>query len=204
MWGSVSAPPPPINAGARVMTEEAVPFRLERPVVLVGLMGSGKSCVGRRLAVRLGLPFRDADAEFETAAGCTVAEYFAQFGEASFREGERRVIARLLEGPPCVLATGGGAFCQAETRARIKEAAVSVWLRADLGLLLKRTAGRDHRPLLKQGDPREILAKLMATRHPLYAEADITVDTTDDPPEVTVAAVLAAVGDHLESSHVRD
>jgi len=179
-----------------------VAFHLERPVVLVGLMGSGKSCVGRRLAVRLGLPFRDADAEFETAAGCTISEYFAQFGEASFREGERRVIARLLEGPPCVLATGGGAFCQPETRARIKEGAVSVWLRADLGLLLKRTIGRDHRPLLKQGDPREILAKLMASRHPLYAEADITVDTTDDPPEVTVAAVLAAVGDYLESSHV--
>ena len=181
---------------------EGTELRLERPVVLVGLMGSGKSCVGRRMAVRLDLPFLDADVEFEAAAGCTISEYFAQFGEESFREGERRVIARLLEGPPCVLATGGGAFCQPETRARIKESAVSVWLRADLGLLLKRTIGRDHRPLLKQGDPREILAKLMAARHPLYAEADITVDTTDDPPDVTVAAVLAALGQFLESRHV--
>jgi len=187
------------------MTEqmaETAPFHLDRPVVLVGLMGSGKSCVGRRLAVRLGLPFLDADVEFETAAGCTISEYFAQFGEALFRDGERKVIARLLEGPPCVLATGGGAFCQNETRARIKAGAVSVWLRADLPLLLKRTVGRDHRPLLKQGDPSEILSKLMAVRHPLYAEADIIVDSTDTPPEVTVAAVLEALGQFLESRHV--
>jgi shikimate kinase len=201
MWGSVSASPPPINTGARSMGEGAsMDARWGRTVVLVGLMGSGKSCVGRRLAVRLDLPFLDADAEFEAAAGCTVADYFSRFGEASFREGERRVIARLLDGPPCVLATGGGAFCQPETRARIKAGAVSVWLRADLSLLVKRTIGRDHRPLLKAGDPREILARLMEVRYPLYAEADITVDTTDDPPEVTVAAVQAALGRFLESS----
>jgi len=176
---------------------EAVAARLERPVVLVGLMGSGKSCVGRRLAVRLGLPFLDADAEFEAAAGTTISDYFAQHGEPAFREGERRVIARLLEGPRCILATGGGAFCQPETRDRIKRAAVSIWLRADLDLLVKRTVGRDHRPLLKQGDPREILSKLMETRYPMYAEADITVDTTDDPADLTVAQVLQSLGAYL-------
>jgi shikimate kinase len=164
--------------------------RLRRSIVLVGLMGAGKSCVGRRLAARLGVPFVDADVEFEAAAGCTIAEFFAKYGEPAFREGERKVIARLMEGPLCVLATGGGAFCDAETRASIKDGAVSVWIRADLDLLVKRTAGRDHRPLLKTGDPREILARLMDARYPLYAQADITVDTTDEPPEVTVAKVL--------------
>lgn len=163
---------------------------LRRPIVLVGLMGAGKSCVGRRLAARLGVAFTDADAEFETAAGCTISEFFARYGEPAFREGERKVIARLMEGPPCVLATGGGAFVDPDTRARIKEGAISVWIRADLDLLVKRTAGRDHRPLLKTGDPREILSRLMDARYPIYAEADITVDTTDEPPEVTVAKVV--------------
>lgn len=201
MWGSVSASPPPINAGAYAGTgdvmlkAETLAERLGRTIVLVGLMGAGKSCVGRRLAARLGTPFLDSDAEFETASGCTISDYFAKFGEPAFREGERRVIARLLEGAPCVLATGGGAFCDPETRARIKADGVSVWIRADLDLLVKRTAGRDHRPLLKQGEPRDILSRLMETRYPLYAEADITVDTTDEPPEVTVAKVL----EHLAS-----
>ncbi len=174
------------------------PVTLPRTIVLVGLMGAGKSCVGRRAAARLGVPFVDADAEFETASGCTISEFFARFGEPAFREGERKVIARLLDGAPCVLATGGGAFCDAETRARIKADGLSVWLRADLDLLVKRTAGRDHRPLLKQGDPRQILARLMDTRYPLYAQADITVDTTDDPPDITVAALLDKVAAFLE------
>ena len=171
---------------------------LGRSVVLVGLMGCGKSCVGRRLATLLGLPFLDSDAEFESASGCTISEYFALHGEPTFREGERRVIARLLQGPPCVLATGGGAFCDPETRAAIKAQSISVWLRADLDLLVKRTAGRDHRPLLKQGDPAEILSRLMKTRYPLYAESTITVDTSDDSPDITVAAVLDALTLTLE------
>lgn len=177
---------------------ERVAARLDRTLVLVGLMGAGKSCVGRRLAQRLGLPFVDADTEFEAAADCTISEYFARFGEPAFREGERKVIARLLDGPPVVLATGGGAFCQPETRARIKDSGLSVWLRADLDLLVKRTAGRDHRPLLKTGDPREILRGLMHARYPLYAEADVVVDSTDDVPEATVARVLDALAYHLE------
>lgn len=163
--------------------------RLDRTIVLVGLMGAGKSCVGRRLAVRLGLSFMDSDVEFETAAGCSISDYFAKHGEAAFRDGERRVIARLMEGAPCILATGGGAFIDPETRARIKQSALSVWIRADLDLLVKRTSGRDHRPLLKTGDPREILSRLMEARYPLYAEADIIVDSTDEPPEVTVAKI---------------
>jgi shikimate kinase len=177
---------------------ETVAARLDRTVVLVGLMGAGKSCVGRRLAARLHLPFLDADAEFEAAANCTIAEYFARFGEAAFREGERRVIARLLDGPPVVLATGGGAFCNPETRARIQAGAISVWIRADLDLLVKRTSGRDHRPLLKQGDPREILGRLIEARHPIYAEADAIVDSSDEAPEATVARVIAALADLLE------
>lgn len=185
------------------MTQERVErilSGLHHPIVLVGLMGCGKSCVGRRLAARLGIPFVDSDAEFEIAAGCSISEFFAKFGEPAFREGERKVIARLLEGPPCVLATGGGAFCDPDTRARIRAGAVSVWLRADLDLLVKRTSGRDHRPLLKTGDPREILSRLMDARYPLYAQADIAVDSTDEPPEVTVAKVqdeLARFVEHL-------
>ncbi|MCR6629329.1 MAG: shikimate kinase [Magnetospirillum sp.] len=181
-------------------TADGVASRLRRPIVLVGLMGAGKSCVGRRLAARLGVPFVDADAEFEAAAGCTISEFFTKYGEPAFREGERKVIARLMEGAPRVLATGGGAFCDPDTRARIKEGATSVWIRADLDLLVKRTAGRDHRPLLKTGDPREILSRLMDARYPLYAQADITVDTTDEPPEVTVAKVLDELARTLEHS----
>lgn len=178
---------------------EAVASRLDRTIVLVGLMGAGKSCVGRRLAQRLKLPFLDADHEFEAAAGCSISDYFAKYGEPAFRAGERKVIARLLDGAPVVLATGGGAFCDPETRQRIKQSGISVWLQADLDLLVKRTAGRDHRPLLKQGDPRDILGRLIEARYPVYAEADITVESTDDVPEVTVARVLSALADHLES-----
>lgn len=173
---------------------------LPRTVVLVGLMGAGKSCVGRRLAARLGLPFLDADGEIETAAGCTIAEFFARHGEMAFREGERRVMARLLDGGPCILATGGGAFMDPETRALIVEKGLSVWLRADLDLLVRRTAGRDHRPLLKTGDPREILQHLIDLRYPTYAQADVIVDSVDQPPEVTVEAVVRALEAYLSSS----
>lgn len=198
---SVSATPRVINEPmARWMKplgdDEAA--GLDRSVVLVGLMGAGKSCVGRRLAARLGVPFLDSDHEFEAAANCAISDYFARHGEAAFREGERKVISRLLDGAPCVLATGGGAFCNPDTRARIKAAAISIWLRADLDLLVKRTAGRDHRPLLKTGDPRRILAGLMDSRYPLYAEADIVVDTTDEPADVTVAKVEQELARYLE------
>jgi shikimate kinase len=173
-----------------------------RTVVLVGLMGAGKSCVGRRMAARLGLPFVDADTEIEVAAGCTIAEIFARYGEPAFREGERRVMQRLLEGSPCILATGGGAFMDAETRSLIVEKGLSLWLRADLDLLVKRTAGRDHRPLLKTGEPRQILQRLIDLRYPTYGQADIIVDSLDQPPEVTVDAVMAALTAYLAAHPV--
>ena len=156
-------------------------------------MGAGKSAIGRRLAQRLGVPFLDADTEIERAAGTTISEIFEKHGEAAFRDGERRVIARLLDGPAGVLATGGGAFMDPETRARIKERAVTVWLKADLDTLVERVSRRGHRPLLKNGDPREILARLIAQRDPVYAEADITVETGQAPAAATVERVMAAL-----------
>lgn len=165
----------------------------DRTIVMVGMMGAGKSAIGRRLAQRLGLPFVDADAEIERAAGCSIEEIFAKHGEADFRDGERRVIARLLEGPVCVLATGGGAFMDSGTRDRIRERATSVWLKADLETLVDRVARRGNRPLLKNGDPREILERLIAVRYPVYAEADITVETGDVPPATTVERVVEAL-----------
>ncbi|MFO0987502.1 MAG: shikimate kinase [Alphaproteobacteria bacterium] len=164
-----------------------------RPIVMVGMMGAGKSAIGRRLAQRLGVPFVDADAEIERAAGATIAEIFEKHGEAAFRDGERRVIARLLEAPAGVLATGGGAFMDPETRARIKERAITVWLKADLDTLVERVSRRGHRPLLKNGDPREILARLIALRDPVYAEADITVETGHAPAAATVERVIEAL-----------
>ena len=161
-----------------------------RSIVLVGLMGAGKTSIGRRLAARLGLPFRDADAEIESAAGCTIPELFSRYGEQAFRDGERRVIRRLLAGDPLVLAFGGGAFVDPDTRAVVREEAVSVWLRCTLPVLLRRVAGRSHRPMLHGGDPAEIMQRLMNQRYPLYAEADVIVDCTDEPPEVTTTQVL--------------
>jgi len=171
----------------------------DRTIVLVGLMGAGKSCIGRRLATRLGLPFRDADAEIERAAGCSIEDIFELHGEAAFREGENRVISRLLADAPHVLATGGGAFMNPETRAAIGERAVSVWLRADLELMLKRTGRRNNRPLLKRGDPRKILSELMVQRYPVYGAADLVVDSVDGPPEVTVERVLDALRERAAS-----
>jgi shikimate kinase len=167
---------------------------LRRTVVLVGLMGAGKTSIGRRVAEALGAPFRDSDDEIASAAGMAIPEIFAQMGEPAFRAGERRVIARLLDLPPQVLATGGGAFMNAETRALIRERALSVWIRADLDTLVERTARRNDRPLLRAGDPREILARLMAERHPVYAEADLTVDSpAGGPHETVVVDILAAL-----------
>ncbi|KQZ65482.1 shikimate kinase [Sphingopyxis sp. Root1497] len=165
----------------------------ERPIVLVGLMGSGKSTIGRRLASRLGMRFADADDEIERAAGMTISEIFARFGEAQFRDGERRVIARLLTGKPLVLATGGGAFMNEETRALIKQASLSIWLDADIPTLVERVGRRSHRPLLKNRDPGEVLRELAVVRNPIYAEAHIRVSSASSPHDHTVRAILEAL-----------
>lgn len=149
------------------------------PIVLVGLMGAGKTSVGRRLAEKLGIPFVDADHEIETAAGKTIPEIFADHGEAYFREGERRVISRLLQAGAQVLATGGGAYMNDETRAGIKDHGVSVWLKAGLPLLMKRVMKRPGRPLLQNGDPEAVMRGLVEKRYPVYAEADVTVESRD-------------------------
>jgi len=164
-----------------------------RKIVLVGLMGAGKTKIGRRLAGRLNLPFADSDSEIEAAAGETIEEIFRNRGESVFRDGERRVIARLLAQPIHVLATGGGAFMDPATRALIARSGVAVWLRADLDVLFARVARRGNRPLLQQGDPRAVLAELIERRHPIYAEADITVDIGEGPPELTTNRVITAL-----------
>ena len=164
-----------------------------KSIVLVGLMGAGKTAIGKRLAAALNLPFHDADHEIEQAAGRSIAEIFATLGEAAFRAGEKRVIQRLLAGSPIVLAPGGGAFIDAETRALVREAAVSVWLRCPLPILLHRVKGRTHRPLLNAGNPAEILQRLSVERSPLYAQADIIIDGSEDPPHVTTQNVIDAL-----------
>ena len=166
---------------------------LNRTVVLVGMMGAGKSSLGRRLAARLSVPFRDADSEIEQAAGCTISQIFERFGEPAFREGERKVITRLLAEAPHILATGGGAFCDTETRARIKADAISVWISAPLEVLVARVGRRDTRPLLRNGDPKEILERLLTQRTPLYAEADLKVDSEDGPHHLSVDRIIAAL-----------
>jgi shikimate kinase len=166
---------------------------LSRTVALVGMMGAGKSSVGRRLAARLGVPFKDADSEIELAAGCLIPEIFDRYGEPAFREGERKVIARLLCESPHVLATGGGAFIDAETRAKLKERAVTVWIKAPVDVLMARVQRRDNRPLLRTADPRATLEKLLADRAPVYAEADVTIESEDGPHATTVERVLAAL-----------
>jgi len=168
-------------------------FVPSRSIVLVGLMGAGKSKIGRRLAARLSLPFFDSDPEIEAAAGETIEEIFANRGERIFREGERRVIARLLAQPVHVLATGGGALMDPLTRAVIARRGVSVWLRADLDVLASRVLRRSNRPLLKQGEPRAILAELIERRYPVYAEADVVVDSGEASPEATVTRAVAAL-----------
>jgi shikimate kinase len=157
------------------------------------MMGAGKSALGRRLAQKLDVAFRDADTEIENAAGCSISELFERYGEAAFRDGERKVIARLLGESPHVLATGGGAFIDEETRARLKESAVSVWIRAPVDVLLARTGRRDTRPLLRTGDPRETLERLLALRAPIYAEADLAIDAEDGPHQVAVERIVSAL-----------
>lgn len=165
-----------------------------RPLVFIGLMGAGKSCIGRMVAKVLDLDFVDADREIEEAAGCSIADIFKLYGEDAFREGEERVIARLLDGKQLVLATGGGAFIREKTRDLILEKSVSVWLRADLDLLLQRTSGRTHRPLLNNGNPRQILGDLIEARYPVYAGADIIFDCDESSKEETRDGVLALLG----------
>lgn len=164
-----------------------------RSIVLVGLMGCGKSAIGRRLATRLELPFIDADEEIEAAHKLSISEIFARYGEPYFREGEKRVIARLLASGPQVLATGGGAFMNAETRDNICRDAVSVWLKADLPVLMKRVLKRDTRPLLKNPDPEGVMRGLMQARYPVYADADVTVESRDVAHEVIVGEILDAL-----------
>ena len=170
----------------------------ERSIVLVGLMGAGKTTVGRRLARRLDLPFVDADHEIERAAGKTIEEIFAEDGEDFFRAGEERVIARLLEGGPQVLATGGGAWMRAATRQRVRERGVSVWLKADLDVLMERVSRRPGRPLLKNDDPRAVMERLIEQRYPVYERADITVESCNKPHNVVVARIIHALADWLE------
>ncbi|MFN4089665.1 MAG: shikimate kinase [Alphaproteobacteria bacterium] len=157
------------------------------------MMGVGKTTVGKRLAARLGVPFVDADIEIETAAGCPIEEIFARHGEAAFRDGERRVIARLLTGDVCVLAAGGGAFNDPETRRVVAERAISVWLRADVDLIMRRVGKRSSRPLLKTADPRATVERLLAERTPIYALADMAVDCVDGPPDATAGRIIAAL-----------
>lgn len=169
-------------------------LHLDRPVVLVGLMGVGKSTVGKRLASRLDLPFVDADHEIEEAAGLSVAEIFERFGEAHFRDGERRVLARLIDGEPKIIAAGGGAFMQPETRALILQRAIAIWLDADLDVLAERVRRRSGtRPLLKNRNEREVLGELAAIRNPVYALAPIHIRSEALPHEETVEAIVKAL-----------
>jgi len=177
--------------------DETGPIMTRRSIVLVGLMGAGKSSVGRRLAASIGLPFVDADHEIEAAAGCAVADIFELYGERAFRDGERKVIKRLLEGDPVVLATGGGAFMDTETRAEITSKGHSVWLRADLEMLIRRTEGRPHRPLLQKGDSRKTLQRLMDERYPVYELADVIVDAQSEKPDATAERVRVTLEEFL-------
>jgi len=165
-----------------------------KPIVLVGMMGAGKTTVGRRLAQRLDLPFVDADAEIETAAGMSISDIFDRFGEAHFRDGERRVIARLVDGTPKVIATGGGAFIQEQTRTLILDQAIAVWLDAKADVLADRVRRRDNRPLLRGRDPEEAIIELAEVRNPFYAMAPIRVESVAAPHDATVNAILKALG----------
>lgn len=171
-----------------------------RSIVLVGMMGAGKTSIGRRLAARLGIPFVDADAEIEQAAGMTIPEIFETHGEPYFRSGEARVIARLLDHGPQVLATGGGAFMNPDTRGLIRRKGLSVWLKAELGVLLRRVKRRDDRPLLRAADPQATLAKLIAEREPIYAAADLTVNSREAPHEAMVEEIVSRL-DALLAAH---
>ena len=183
-----------MHNGAAALQESALLSALgPRSIVLVGMMGAGKSSIGRRLAARLGIPFVDADTEIEKAAGMTIPEIFSAHGEPYFRAGETRVIARLLDSGPQVLATGGGAFMNADTRAAIHAKGVSVWLRATIEVLARRIKRRSDRPLLKGADPLETLRRLIDERYPIYAQADVTVESRDVPHDSIVDEIVAGL-----------
>lgn len=188
------------STAAGISEAEIVPNLGRRSIVLIGMMGVGKSSIGRRLGARLSIPFIDADAEIEKAAGMSVADIFARHGEAAFRSGESRVIARLLDSGPQVLATGGGAVMNPETRALIKEKGVSVWLSAELDLLMRRISKRKaERPMLQTSDPAATLRELLAEREPLYAQADLTVQSREVPHDAVVAEIVGALTAFLAS-----
>jgi shikimate kinase len=176
----------------------------DRAIAMVGMMGAGKSSIGRRLAARLGLTFVDADAEIEEAANATITEIFERHGEEYFRDGERRVIQRLLDGTPKVLATGGGAFIQPETRAAIREGALSIWLKANRELILSRVRRRSNRPLLKADNPEVVVDRLLAERDPVYAEADIHIQSRDVAHEVVIEDIFAALDAYLTRDAVEE
>ncbi|MFD2206911.1 shikimate kinase [Kiloniella antarctica] len=165
-------------------------YSIPKTVVLVGLMGAGKTCIGKKMAQELDLPFVDADVEIEKAAGCSISEIFEEHGETYFRDRERMVIQRLLEAPVQILSTGGGAFMDEGTRKTILEKGISLWLRADLDILVERTSRRNHRPLLRNGNHREILSGLINQRHPIYAQADITTDSAEGSADITTKNAL--------------
>lgn len=174
----------------------AATLTIDRTIALIGLMGVGKSTVGRRLARRLGLPFADGDTEIEEAAGMTVSDIFSLYGEEEFRAGEARVMKRLVEGPPMVLATGGGAVMNPETRALLKEKALTVWMRADLQVVAERVRRRDTRPLLRGRDPLETLKRMAEVRYPIYAFADVTVEVGTGAHSQAVDAIVGAIADY--------
>lgn len=191
-------PDPASAPSADLCPETAVVAALgRRSVVLVGMMGVGKSTVGRRLAARLRLPFVDADTEIETAARMTIPEIFEVHGEAHFRDGEARVIARLLDGGPLVLATGGGAYLRESTRARISASAISLWLKADLDVIMRRVRRRSDRPLLQTADPEATVTRLIGERHPVYQLADLVIDSREVPHEKIVEECIEALYGHL-------
>ena len=195
---------PPESSDVGERTDAAVELRRQaegiapgRTVALVGLMGAGKTTIGRRLAHALALPFADADEAIVAAAGRSIEDIFAERGECEFRRGERQVIARLLDGETHVLATGGGAFIDPRTRELMKERAISIWLKAPLDVLMKRVTKRDHRPLLKEADPRAVMQRLMDERYPIYAEADLTIETGAGPHNSAVGHILTALRAYL-------
>ena len=189
------------SASRETHKEELNALLAGRPIVLVGMMGAGKTTVGRRLATRLGRHFVDSDEEVEKAAGMTIEEIFSKHGEADFRTGEARVIARLLKDRDLVLGTGGGAFMNAETRALIKSCSLSVWISADFELLFQRVQRRSNRPLLKTANPRETLQTLIDKRYPTYAEADVTIVSKDVPQDQVAEEVIDAMLAHLGQPH---
>jgi len=201
MTSSLKSPSETIEGHAKDARADALVAALGgRPIVLIGLMGSGKTSIGRRLAHKLGLEFVDSDAEIELAAGMSIPEIFSRYGEAYFRDGERRVMARLLERGPCVIATGGGAFMNEETRARIVQSGISVWLKADLDVLWRRVRKRSHRPLLHNSAPEATLSRLMQERYPVYAYADVTIKSREGPHELVVEETIAGLELYLRPS----